>query len=44
MALSDDDSVEPATYGMVNQTNNGNPALSMGFKQEPLMDTDAHYA
>lgn len=44
MALSDEDSLEPATsYGMVN-SNSSQHSLSMGFKQEPLMDTDPRYA
>lgn len=46
MGLSDEDSVEPATsYGMVNSNpNSSQHSLSLGFKQEPLMDTDPRYA
>lgn len=44
MALSDEDSVEPQTYGMVTTTNNSSHSIPLGFKQEPLMDTDPRYA
>lgn len=43
MALSDDDSVEPATYGIVSPSNSSH-SLALGFKQEPIMETDPRYA
>jgi hypothetical protein len=43
MALSDEDSVDPSSY-VVSPPSGSHSLAPMGFKQEPLLETDPRYA